>query len=229
MLAMGIDADAYTPQYTRSFFSDEAIADYMKEAIDYVHAHGGAVCATHPNVDYWRGYDYDAIDKEPMRPLSGTDIERNWLDGNRLALMNSVDFYGPRRILDNPAVNFLYLKGEEPCRESVVRAIRRGNTIAACGFEEADITIGDYVPGDEVPLDVAQKGVLSVSARISRGGIRKLRVYSGEKVIYSTEGTEDTLTLRLPLAGLPLETFIRVELEGQNEHWICNSTPFYLN
>jgi hypothetical protein len=65
MLAMGIDADAYTPKYTRSFFSDEAIAGYMKEAIDYVHAHGGAVCATHPNVDYWRGYDYDAIDKEP--------------------------------------------------------------------------------------------------------------------------------------------------------------------
>jgi len=179
-------------------------------------------------MDYWRGYDYDAIDKEPMCPLSDTDIERNWLDGNRLALMNSVDFYGPRRILDNPAVNFLYLKGEAPCRDSVVRAIRRGNTIAACGFEEADICIGDYLPGDEVPLAEAHRGVLSIRARISRGGIRKVRVYSGAEVIYSAEGSGDALEMSLPLDGLSLDKYIRVELEGQNAHWICNSTPFYL-
>jgi len=228
MLAMGIDADAYTPKYTRSFFSDQAIADYMKEAIDYVHAHGGAVCATHPNVDYWRGYDYDAVDREPLAPLSGTDIEKNWLEGNRLALMNSVDFYGPRRILDNPAVNFLYLRGEVPSRDSVVRAIRRGNTVAACGFEEADICMGQYLPGDEVPLAEARKGVLSVTAKVSRGGIRKIRVYSGANAVWSAEHREDSLELDIPLAGLPLDKFIRVELEGQNCHWICCSTPFYL-
>ena len=127
----------------------------------------------------------------------------------------------------HPAVNFLYLKGQLPSRETVVAAIRRGNTIAACGFEEADITLGDYVPGDEVPLAEAREGILSIRARISRGGIRKIRVYSGADVIYSAEGSSDTLELTLPLAGLPLDKFLRVELEGQNAHWICNSSPFY--
>lgn len=229
MLAMGVDPDAYTPKYTRSFFSDAEIAAYMKEAIDHIHAHGGAVCATHPNVDYWKDYDFDAVDKEPMCPLSGTDIERNWLDGKRLALMNSVDFYGPRRILDNPAVNFLYLKGEEPCRDSVVKAIKAGNTIAACGFTEADICIGSYVPGDEIPMAEAENGVLSIRATVMRHDIRKIRVYSGAKLIYSAEGSgSGSICLDIPLKGLPLEMYIRAELEGLNEHWICNCTPFYL-
>ena len=229
MLAMGIDPDAYTPKYTRSFFSDETIADYMREAIDYIHAHGGAVCATHPNVDYWRNYGFDAVDKEPMCPLSGTDIERNWLDGNRLALMNSVDFYGPRRILDNPAVNFLYLNGEDPSRDSVVQAIKAGHTIAACGFTEADICIGNYIPGDEVPIEEAKKSVLSIRAKVMRHDIRKIRVYSGANLIYRAEGNgSDSICLDIPLTGLPLEKYIRVELEGLNQHWICNSTPFYL-
>ena len=229
MLAMGIDPDAYTPQYTRSFFSDKAIADYMKEAIDYVHAHGGAVCATHPNVDYWRGYDYDAVDKEPMCPLSGTDIEKNWLDGNRLAIMNSVDFYGPRRIQDNPAVNFIYLKGDQPCRDNVVKAIKAGHIIAACGFDEADICIGEFVPGDTLSREEAEQSILTICAKVMRHGIRQVRVYSGADVIYSAEiADKNSICLQVPLTGLSLNGFIRVEIEGLNEHWICNSTPFYL-
>lgn len=231
MLAMGIDPDAYTPKYTCSFFSDEEVDAYLKEAIDYVHAHGGAICATHPNkVNYWSNYDYDAIDHEPMLPLSCTHIERAWLDGGRMAVMNSVDLYGPRRALDNPATNFIYLKGEVPTRESVVKAIRAGHTMAACCFDEADVCLGDYVPGDEVSMEEAQNSVLTISAKVSRGPITQVRVYSGKKIIFKAkEGGEDgTIDLQIPMKDMKLEKFIRVEIQGQNEHYICNSTPFFL-
>ena len=229
MLAMGIDPDCYTQEYTRSFFSDAEIAAYTKEAIDYVHAHGGAVCATHPNVDFWRDYSFDAVDKEPMRPLSGTDIEAHWLSGKRIALMDSVDLFGPRRVLDNPAVNFLYLGEEEPCRDSVVAAIKAGHTIAACGFDEADICLGSYLPGDEVPAVEAANLAMSIKATVMRDEIRKIRVYSADQVIYQKEGNlGGSIDLEVALKGLPLEKFLRVEIEGQNEHWICNSSPFYL-
>lgn len=229
MLAMGIDADAYTQKFTRSLFSDAEIAAATKEAIDYIHAHGGAVCATHPNVDFWRNYDFDAVDKEPQQPLQGSDVEAHWLSGRKIPIMNSVDLFGARRVLDNPAVNFLYLRGEEPCRESVVKAIREGHTIAATGFDEADICLGNYIPGDEIPLQVAKREMLRISAKIMRGSIQKIRVYAGAKVIWQAE--EDfgqQIELQLPMEGLPLRQFLRVEIEGQNEHWICNSTPFYL-
>lgn len=229
MLAMGIDPDAYTPKYTRSFFSDEEIDAYLKEAIDYIHAHNGAVCATHPNVDYWKDYGFDAVDKEPMQPLSGSDIERYWLSGGRIPVMNSVDLYGPRRALDNPAVNFLYLNGEIPSRDSVVKAIRAGHTIAAAGFDEADITLNDHVPGETVTLREAAEGTLSIYAKVIRFGIRQIRVYSGAALIHCVSGEDaGSVSLTVPLKGLPLEKYIRVEIEGINHHWICNSSPFYL-
>ena len=229
MLAMGIDPDAYTQEFTRSFFSDAEIAAYTKEAIDYVHAHGGAVCATHPSVDFWRDYGFDAVDKEPMRPLSGTDIEAHWLSGKRITLMNSVDLFGPRRVLDNPAANFLYLQGAEPSRDSVVAAIKAGHTIAACGFDEADICLGSYLPGDEVPAEEAATLALQIHATIMRDSIRKIRVYSADQVIYQNEGDWGrSIDMEISLKDLALSKFLRVEIEGQNEHWICNSSPFYL-
>lgn len=229
MLAMGIDADAYTQKFTRSLFSDEEIAKATKEGIDYIHAHGGAVCATHPNVDFWRDFDFDAVDKEPLQPLHGSDVEAYWLSGRRIPIMNSVDLFGPRRMLDNPAVNFLYLRGETPCRESVVRAIREGHTIAATGFDEADICLGNHIPGDEIPLQEAQQAVLYIRAVILCGSIQKVRVYSGDQLIWCAE--EDfgrQIDLQLAMENFRLRQFLRVEIEGQNEHWICISTPFYL-
>ena len=229
MLAMGIDPDAYTQRYTKSLFSDEAIAQYTKEAIDYVHAHGGAVCATHPNVDFWRGFDFDAVDQEPLQPLSGSGVEAHWLSGKKIPIMDSVDLFGPRRILDNPAVNFLYLKGAEPCRESVVKAIRDGHTIAACGFDEADICLGEYIPGEELSSQQAQNEMLHISAAVMRGSIQKVRVYSAENLVWQAETDfGKRIDLHLPMKDIPLRKFLRVEIEGQNKHWICNSTPFYL-
>ena len=227
-LAIGIDPDAYTPKYTCSRFSDEEVDTYLREAVDYVHAHGGAICATHPSFDYWYDYNIDAVDREPMGPLSGSPIEAYWLSGRRIPVMNSVDLFGTRWILDNPAVNFIYLKGAVPCRDSVVAAIRAGRTIAAAGFDEADITLGDRLPGEELTKEEAANSVLSVTAAVAEDTIRKLRIYSGAEVIYSAEFSERHICVELPLKGLALDKFVRVEIEGRNDRWICNSTPFYL-
>lgn len=229
ILAIGIDKDAYTPRYTCSFYGDEEVDAYLKEAIDYIHAHGGVACATHPSKDYWRNYNYDAVDQEPAAPLTGSDVERNWLDGAKLPIMNSVDLFGPRRALDNPAVNFLYLGGEVPSRESVLNAIRGGHTIASAGFDECDICLGEHIPGDTVSKEEAAKGVIAVHAKAMRGPVREIRVYSGAELIASVEGSESgTVDVEIPLAGKVLDKFLRVEVEGLNRHWICNSSPFYL-
>ena len=143
--------------------------------------------------------------------------------------MNSVDLYGPRRALDNPGINFIYLKGEVPCRDSVTKAIRNGHTIAACGFDECDVCLGDYVPGDYIPAAEAANGTVSIFAKTRRGPIKQVRVYSGTELIYTNDGSEDgSVKLEVSLKDLPLDRFVRVEIEGLNEHWIANSTPFYL-
>ena len=229
ILAIGIDPDAYTPKYTCSFFGDEEVDAYLKDALAYIHAHGGVACAAHPSRDYWRDYDFDAVDKEPARPLAGTDVEKSWLDGLRLPIMNPVDLFGTRRVLDNPAVNFIYLKGEAPCRDSVTKAIRNGHTIAACHFDEADICLGDYVPGDYVTAEEAAKGTVSIYAKTRSGPVRQVRVYSGPELVYVYDGNEsDTVDIKVPLEGVKLDRYIRVEVEGFHPHCICNSTPFYL-
>lgn len=228
-LAIGMDSEAYTKKFTRSLFSDEEIDAHLKEAADYIHEHGGAVCAAHPRVDYWKDYDIDGVDKEPLRSLVGEDIEKYWLAGKKRAIMSSVDLFGFRRFLDNPATNFIYLKGEKPCRDSVVKAIKDGHVIAACGFDEADIYIGDYLPGDEISYAEAEKGVLSIKAKAMRHEIKDVRVYSGEKLIYKLkDGKNAEIDIKVPLKGLKLDKFIRVEVEGFNGRWICLSTPFYL-
>lgn len=228
-LAIGIDPDAYTPEFTCSRFSDAEVDEALTKGIAYIHEHGGVACATHPHVNYWHDYDYDAVDKEPMRPLAGTDIEEYWLKGKKIAVMNSVDLFGFRRILDNPATNFIYLKGEKPCRDSVVKAIKDGHTMAACGFDAADVFIGDYIPGDEISVEEAKKGVLSITAKVMRHEIKKVRVYSGADLIFEkNDGNSQEIDIKVPLSGLKLDKFIRVEMEGLNEHWICNSTPIYL-
>lgn len=229
MLPIGIDPEAYTPEFTCSYYGDEEVAAYLKKAIDHVHKHHGAVCATHPkNVDYWYDYDYDAVDEEPLMPLSGSLIEKYWLKGGRIAMMNSVDLYGLRRMLDNPAVNFIYLNGEKPCRDSIVKAIRNHHTIAACFFNEADVMLGERIPGEVVPLEEAKNATLTVKGSIAKGVIKEVRVYSGEKVIFRSEpGTKD-MELTFSLKGMELDNFIRVEAEGEFPGRIMLSTPFFL-
>ena len=228
-LAIGIDPDAYTQKFTCSRYSDEEIDAYLKEAVAFAHEKGGAICSTHPYVPYWTKYDFDAVDSEPMKPLANTDVEKYWLSGGRIAIMNSVDLFGVRRILDYPGINFIYLKGETPARESVVKAIKAGHTIAATGFDEADITIGDRLPGDELTLSEAKNSTLCVYAVAMNGKVEKLRVYSDSRVVYSLEGIgKKEFKAEISLDSLELGSrFIRVEIEGMDSRYICNSTPFY--
>ena len=229
MLPIGIDPDAYTPEFTCSFYGDEEVDAYLKKAIAYVHEHNGAVCATHPvRVDYWYDYDFDAIDEEPLKSLAGSFIEKFWLNGGRKAIMNSVDLFGFRRIKENPAVNFLYLQGEKPGRDSVVKAIRSHHTIAATAFDEADVMLGDKLPGDVVSIAEAQNAVLTVKAAIAQGVIKEVRVYSGAEVICRANPDTAEIDMTFSMAGLKLDKYIRVEAEGEDEKKVMISTPFFL-
>ena len=229
MLAIGIDPEAYTQEFTRSLYSDAEIDAYLKRAISYVHAHHGAVCATHPaHVDYWFDYDFDAVDQENLTSLAGSDIERYWLSGRRIAVMNSVDLFGVRRMFDNPAVNFLYLReGETPCRDSVVSAIRAHHTIAAAWFREADITLSGCLPGDEITREEAA-GTLHIAAEVAAGVIRNVRLYSGAQVVLSLAPEKKRIDCDLPLHDIVPDSFLRVEIEGDEPGRIAVSTPFFL-
>ena len=111
----------------------------------------------------------------------------------------------------------------------MVKAIQSGHTIAAAGFDEADICLGNYVPGDYVPAAEAAEATLSIFAKTRRGPIRQVRVYSGPEPVYTHEGSEGGIVdIQVSLKEIKLDRFVRVEVEGLNQHWICSSTPFYL-
>ena len=162
-------------------------------------------------MDYWFDYDYDAVDNEPLHSLENDNIEKFWLKGGRIAAMGSVDLYGLRRMLDVPVVNFIYLQGEKPCRDSVVKAIRNHHTIAAMFFNEADITLGDRIPGDVVSAEEVKNSVLSVKAAASKGVIKEVRVYSGKEVIFRTHPDSVKVDLQFPMKDVTPDKFIRVE------------------
>ena len=227
MLAVGIDHNAYTPRFTKSIFSDAEVEEYLTEAIDYVHKNHGAVIATHPNgVDYWQQCDYDAVDMEPLKTLQGSNIENYYLQGKKIGMMVSVDLFGFQRIIDNPSVNFIYLNGEKPCRDSVVKALRAGHCIAACGFSEGDITCNGAIPGSVISN--ADNAVVHVTARVDKGCIRELRIFADDQVIIREQLAVEQLDKDYVLPPHNAKKFIRVELTGENELNVMNSTPFYL-
>ena len=237
-LAMGIDDDAYTPEFTRSLFSTEEAMAFVKNAIDFVHSHGGAICATHPYFDYWKDFDYDGVDHEPIIPLAGTDYEKAYMTGKRIAIMNSVDMWGVQRLLDNQAANFIYIDGDVN-RDSFVAAVKAGHVIASCYILEADITLDDAIPGDEVKLGDAQKGTVKVHAKGVEGvKCVQVRVYSADKLIACVDVDDNAIDVEVPLAGKCLDKFVRVEVEGEHLGEMTKakktfkplalSTPFYL-
>ncbi len=229
LLAMGIDPDAYTPDFTRSLFSDAEIAAYLRRAIDYVHAHGGAVCATHPYCDYWCGLEgLDAVDMENLGALANTMWEKFFLEGGRAALMNSVDLFGAERLVDNPAGNFIYTDVNPPDRASVVRAIRAGHTIAAVHMDECDIKIGTALPGDELKITAAAGQALTISARADAGRkLTEIRIYCGRRLIARQVCDAVACDWAYPLDDLQDGRFIRVEICGERGAFAA-STPFFL-
>ena len=226
MLAVGIDHDAYTPEFTRSLFSDAEVDAYLHKALKYVNDKNGASIATHPNKSpYWHDYPYDAVDTEPLVSLAGTNIEEYYLKGKKIAMMVSVDLFGFQRILDNPAPNFIYLEGEKPSRDSVVKAIKKGHTIAACGFSEADITFNNLFPGDEINTTC---GTIHVTARPDTGKVSEIRIYADDKVIYSEKPDAEYVNKDIEIPANDAKLFIRVEVSGKDELTILVPTPFYI-
>ena len=229
MLPIGIDPDAYTPEFTRSLYGDEEVDAYLKRALDYAHSKNAAVCATHPNkVGYWQDYDFDAVDNEPLCSLVGTHIEKAFLAGKRIAVMNSVDLFGFRRFMANPAVNFIYLNGETPSRESVVKAIRNHHTIAGLFFKEADVTLNDHIPGDVVTKEEASNGILKVSAEITRGLIREVRVYCDGQLILTEKPDKEKIDMEIRLENIAPERFVRLEASGDDPGTVLIATPFFV-
>ena len=227
MLAVGVDHDSYTPEFTRSLFSDAEIDAYLKKALKYINDKNGASIATHPNANaYWHDYPYDAVDTEPLKSIAGTNIEEFYLKGKKIAMMVSVDLFGFQRILDNPAPNFIYLEGEKPSRDSVVKAIKKGHTIAACGFSEADITFNGALPGDEVGTN---NGIVHITARPDDGKVAEIRIYADEKLIYSENPDTEYVDKDIAVPDNNAKHFIRVEVTGKDELKVLIATPFYLH
>ena len=227
MLAVGIDHDAYTQEFTRSLFGDGEVAEYLPKALNYIHEHHGAAIATHPwNLDYWFDLPFDAVDQEPLKTWQGTEMERFWLTGRKMASMVSVDLFGFQRIVDYPAVNFIYLNGEKPCRDSVAKAIRNGHTISALSFNEADITLNGAIPGDEIS---GTEKLLHVTAETRKEKITGIRVYADDKVIYSQNPDAQSVDMDITLPDYEAKHFVRVELFGETALTILNTTPYYIS
>ena len=140
-------------------------------------------------------------------------------------MMVSVDLFGFQRILDNPAPNFIYLEGEKPSRDSVVKAIKKGHTIAACGFSEADITFNGALPGDEVS---SNNGTIHLTARPDTGKITEIRVYADEKLIYTENPDTEYVNKEIAIQADNAKHFIRVEVSGKNDLNVLIATPFYI-
>ncbi len=227
MLAVGIDHDAYTQEFTRSLFGDGEVAEYLPKALNYIHEHHGVAIATHPwNLDYWFDLPFDAVDQEPLKTWQGTEMERFWLTGRKMASMVSVDLFGFQRIVDYPAVNFIYLNGAKPCRDSVTDAIRNGHTISALSFNEADITLNGVIPGDEIS---GNEKLLHVTAKTRGEKITEIRVYADDKVIYSNDPGAVEVDMDITLPDYQAKHFIRVELFGETALTILNTTPYYIS
>ena len=227
ILAVGIDHNAYTPEFTRSLFGDADVAAYQKKALDHIHRNNGIAIATHPwNLDYWFDLPFDAVDQEPLKTWQGTEMERFWLTGRKMASMVSVDLFGFQRIVDYPAVNFIYLNGEKPCRDSVAKAIRNGHTISALSFNEADITLNGAIPGDEIS---GTEKLLHVTAETRKEKITGIRVYADDKVIYSQNPDAQSVDMDITLPDYEAKHFVRVELFGETALTILNTTPYYIS
>lgn len=243
ILAAGIEQ--YTSSFTCSLYTRQEISEYLYKALRYVSENGGASCATHPNTPYWTDYPFDAVDVE-LKPapvpqafqkavetalprkktLQGGEVEKYWLSGRRISIMASVDMWGTQRLRENPVFQFIHVEGE-PCRASVVAAMKAGHLMPAIHILEADIHLAGRLPGDILPANRAADAVLEIRLKAEKP-LKELRVFSADQLIVQ-EDLPDTWLLErsLPLKDLPLRSFIRVEVEGTEA--VLFSNPFYLN
>jgi hypothetical protein len=160
-----------------------------------------------------------------MKSWHNTEMENYWLSGRKMTSMVSVDLFGFQRMIDYPAVNFIYLNGETPCRDSVNQAIRDGHTISALNFNEADITLNNFIPGDEISGNEKQ---LHITAKTTKEKITAVKVYADKQEIFSLAPDAAEIDLDIALPEYGAKQFVRVELFGETELTIAASTPFYI-
>jgi len=242
ILAAGIEQ--YSNEFTCSLFSRQEISDYLNKALQYIREQGGASCATHPNTAYWRDFPYDAVDVElkpaavrqafqkdaaaiPLssKTLCGSAVEQHYLAGKRITIMASVDMWGTQRLQENPVFQFIYLAGE-PSRAAVVAAIKAGHLLPALHIREAEVSLAGLLPGDSLSIGQAENASLQIRLEAEKP-LSGIRLFSHDQLVYQ-ESLEQAMSLQraIPLKGLPLRTFIRLEVEGPDAALFSN--PFYL-
>ena len=236
ILAMGVRS-CYN-RFTRSLFDKGDVDEYIRGALAHIAKEGGASCATHPDDEYWRNYDFDAVDiydwdfarRGPDaiedRPFSQHPVQKAWLEGSHITLMASVDMWGVTRLRTNPVCNFLCYDGDIT-RENLVKAVKAGHVMPAFGVESASVSLGNFLPGDTVPA-AALKEPLKCAFTVP-GGIVSLRIYGGKEIVFEETFPEDTRELERALAvsNYAVFPFIHLELRGRNGHLISN--PFFIN
>ena len=61
------------------------------------------------------------------------------------------------------------------------------------------------------------------------GTITEVRVFSGAEVVFKANPGTKSINMEVPLKGIKLDKFIRVEAEGENRRKVMVSTPFFLD
>ena len=94
-------------------------------------------------------------------------------------------------------------------------------------IQEADIRLGNFLPGDSLSPQQAREESLTLSV-LAQEPLQDLRLYSYDQLVYSEE-LKGALQLQrtLPLREYPLKGFLRVEVAGEKA--ILLSNPFYLS
>ena len=226
LLSMG--EESYAPFFTKSLFSRQEVDSYLEKALSHIRENGGVSCATHPDTDFWKNHDLDAVDipwnvNKPAMKLNA-EVENFYLSGGRITTMVSVDMWGVQRLKSCPVFNFIYLDGA-PSRSTVLSAIKKGHVMAALRIDAADIRWGDYLPGDTLPGKDASRN-LEISLTSGKP-LNELRIYSWDTIIHrETLNSEHRVERRIPLPVDELRGFVRVEIEGVDAGLASN--PFYL-
>lgn len=234
MLAMGVRS-CYN-RFTRSLFDDGDVDEYIRTALEHIKKEGGASCATHPDDEYWRKYDFDAVDiydwdfarrgpdRIEDRPFSENAVQRAWMEGSHITLMASVDMWGIARLKSNPVCNFICYNGDIT-RENLVNAVKAGHIMAAFGVDSAEVSLGEYIPGDTVSPE-ALEAPLKYAFTVPEG-VTALRLWGGDKILEEKTFAENTNSIEgsFDISQYKDAPYFHLELRGHNAHLISN--PFF--
>ena len=235
ILAMGVRS-CYN-RFTRSLFDKGDVDGYIRAALAHIRKEGGAACATHPDDEYWRNYDFDAVDiydwdfarRGPDaiedRPFAQNPVVNAWMAGSRITLMASVDMWGVTRLRMNPVCNFLCYDGDIT-RENMVKAVKAGHVMPAFGVDSAAVTLGAFLPGDTVPAEALKQ---PLECRFSAPeALTALRLYAGREIVEEETFPAGTFSVEraLDVSKYARSPFLHLELRGVNSHLISN--PFFL-